>query len=56
MGLSTTEESRWLHQAMRRPAGVPREVVPEMERPARSKRQPAEAHSIFLLNLLITFA
>ena len=32
MGLSTTEESRRLHQAMRRPAGVPREVVPKMEK------------------------
>ena len=32
MGLSTGQDPRRLHQAMRRPAGVPREVVPEMKK------------------------
>ena len=32
LGLSTGQDPRRLHQAIRLPAGVPREVVPEMEK------------------------
>ena len=49
MGLSTGQDPRRLHQAIRRIRRRLREVVPVIKWPAQSMRQPIEIVGIILL-------